>query len=243
MKSKNIRQIDELRGKTIYIAGKISGEADYGKKEFATAEKLIKARFKDITILNPTVLPENLAYDKAINISSAMLREADCIYFLDNWEKSKGAKYEMELAKVLDKKIEYIKEVREIINKENRDVGQKAAKENLQWKILVYGALLINGNTKTYIAYSISVSERHCKKIAKAVAANIAEILDIEEIENNLNIAITKGYMNKMDYLNSLTNKDHAHIVECLTEKHKIYRPKQHHAGEECVNIHDWSWE
>lgn len=242
MKSKNIRQIDELRGKTIYIAGKISGEADYGKKEFATAEKLLKARFKDITILNPTVLPENLAYDKAINISSAMLREADCIYFLDNWGKSKGAKYEMELAKVLDKKIEYIKEVREIINKENRDVG-KQLKKTCKERILVYGALLINGNTKTYIAYSISVSERHCKKIAKDVAANIAEILDIEEIENNLNIAITKGYMNEMDYLNSLTNKDHAHIVECLTEKHKIYRPKQHHAGEECVNIYDWSWE
>lgn len=243
MKSKNIRQIDELRGKTIYIAGRISGEADYGKKEFATAEKLLKARFKDITILNPTVLPENLAYDKAINISSAMLREADCIYFLDNWGKSKGAKYEMELAKVLDKKIEYIKELGEIINKENRDVGQKAAKENLRGKILVYGALLINGNTKTYIAYSISVSERHCKKIAKDVAANIAEILDTEEIENNLNIAITKGYMNKMDYLNSLTDKDYAHIVDCLTKKHKVYRPKQHHAGEECVNIYDWSWE
>lgn len=186
MNSKNIRQIDELQGKTIYIAGKISGEADYGKKEFATAEKLLKARFKDVTILNPTVLPENIAYDKAINISSAMLRESDCICFLDNWGKSKGAKYEMELAKVLDKKIEYIKQIREIINKEKRDVGQKAVKENLQEKTLIYGALLINGNIETYITYSISVSERHCKKVVSDVAANILERLDVEEIEKIL---------------------------------------------------------
>ena len=242
MNSKNIRQIDELQGKNIYIAGKISGEADYGKKEFATAEKLLKARFKDVTILNPTVLPENIAYDKAINISSAMLRESDCICFLDNWGKSKGAKYEMELAKVLDKKIEYIKQIREIINKEKRDVGQKAVKENLQEKTLIYGALLINGNIETYITYSISVSERHCKKVVSDVAANILERLDVEEIEKNINIIIKKGYMEKMDYLNSLTNEDHVHIFDCLTEEHKIYRPKQH-AEEECVNIHDWSWE
>lgn len=243
MNSKNIRQIDELQGKTIYIAGKISGEADYGKKEFATAEKLLKARFKDITILNPTVLPENIAYDKAINISSAMLRESDCICFLDNWGKSKGAKYEMELAKVLDKKIEYIKQIREIINKEKRDVGQKAAKENLQEKTLIYGALLINGNIETYIAYSISVSERHCKKVVSDVAANILERLDIEEIEKNINIIMKKGYMKRMDYLNSLTNEDYVHIFDYLIEEHKIYRPKQHHAEEECANIHDWSWE
>lgn len=65
-------------------------------------------------------------------------------------------------------------------------MGQKAVKENLQEKTLIYGALLINGNIETYIAYSISVSERYCKKVVSDVAANILERLDIEEIEKIL---------------------------------------------------------
>lgn len=89
----------------VYLAGKITGNENY-RSEFIKAEWRAKELLgDDILILNPAVLPENIDYNKAINITSAMLREADMVVLLKNWKNSRGATHEKELAELLSKKI------------------------------------------------------------------------------------------------------------------------------------------
>lgn len=89
----------------VYLAGKITGNENY-RSEFIKAEWRAKELLgDDILILNPVVLPENIDYNKAINITSAMLREADMVVLLKNWKNSRGATHEKELAELLNKKI------------------------------------------------------------------------------------------------------------------------------------------
>lgn len=90
---------------TVYLAGKITDNEKY-KRDFIKAEWRAKELLGDnILILNPAVLPENIDYNKAINITSAMLREADMVVLLKNWKNSRGATHEKELAELLGKKI------------------------------------------------------------------------------------------------------------------------------------------
>lgn len=89
----------------VYLAGKITGNENY-RSEFIKAEWRAKELLgDDILILNPVVLPENIDYNKAINITSAMLREADMVVLLKNWKNSRGATHGKELAELLGKKI------------------------------------------------------------------------------------------------------------------------------------------
>ncbi|MBF1637595.1 MAG: DUF4406 domain-containing protein [Prevotella sp.] len=89
---------------TVYLAGKITGNNEY-VRDFEVASWKVKEMFgDDILILNPAALPNNIDYDKAINITSAMLREADMIVLLKNWKGSRGASYERKLANLLGKK-------------------------------------------------------------------------------------------------------------------------------------------
>lgn len=90
---------------TVYLAGKITDNENY-KRDFIKAEWRVKELLGDnILILSPAVLPENIDYNKAINITSAMLREADMVVLLKNWKNSRGATHEKELAELLGKKI------------------------------------------------------------------------------------------------------------------------------------------
>lgn len=90
---------------TVYLAGKITGNDNY-KRDFIKAEWRAKELLgNNILILSPAVLPENIDYNKAINITSAMLREADMVALLKNWNSSNGARHEKELAELLGKKI------------------------------------------------------------------------------------------------------------------------------------------
>ena len=43
----------------IYIAGKITNDKNY-KEKFARAEKTIKERLPDVSVLNPAALPEKM---------------------------------------------------------------------------------------------------------------------------------------------------------------------------------------
>ena len=79
---------------TVYLAGKITDNENY-KRDFIKAEWRVKELLGDnILILSPAVLPENIDYNKAINITSAMLREADMVVLLKNWKNSRGATQE-----------------------------------------------------------------------------------------------------------------------------------------------------
>lgn len=75
--------------KTIYIAGKISGKADYGRAEFNEAEKRLTEQ--GYIVLNPASLPVGLPEKAYMPICLAMLDAADVIYMLKGWEDSEGA--------------------------------------------------------------------------------------------------------------------------------------------------------
>ena len=94
-----------LEGKIIFISGAITGIDGY-RKIFADAERWLLEQ--DCTVLNPAVLPPSgLEWEAYLRITTAMLREADVVYVLQNWERSRGVKEEVELAERLGKEIIY----------------------------------------------------------------------------------------------------------------------------------------
>lgn len=89
----------------IYIAGKISGFKNY-KEKFSKAEKQLIAQGH--ICMNPAVLPEGFPYKAYIPICIAMIDQCDSVYMLNNWEDSKGARFELEYAKVSGKEIKFL---------------------------------------------------------------------------------------------------------------------------------------
>lgn len=100
-----------LEGKIAFISGAITGVEGY-RNIFAAAEQ--RLREQDCTVLNPAVLPPSgMAWEAYLRITKAMVREADVIYVLKNWEHSRGVKEELALAESLGKEIIY--EPREVV--------------------------------------------------------------------------------------------------------------------------------
>ncbi len=88
----------------VYISGGITGVADY-KERFAAAEKRLKE--KGYTVLNPAVLPTGLTHEAYMQICLPMLRVADAIYLLKEWQESPGATEEFFAAREDGKTIWY----------------------------------------------------------------------------------------------------------------------------------------
>lgn len=89
----------------IYIAGPMSGLVEFNRPEFMfTAAKLTGSGH---TVLNPAILPDGLSQAEYMDICLAMLRCADAIYLLDDWESSLGAVAEKALAEKLGLKIAF----------------------------------------------------------------------------------------------------------------------------------------
>lgn len=94
--------------KTIYLAGKITGDPHYYIKFQEATCKLEAAGF---IVLNPAVLPPTgFTYEAYMRMSTAMLDECAAACFLPDWTDSNGAKYEFERAKAKDKHIFYFSE-------------------------------------------------------------------------------------------------------------------------------------
>nr|DAP20327.1 MAG TPA: N-deoxyribosyltransferase [Caudoviricetes sp.] len=80
--------------KTVYLAGKITGDPNYREK-FKIATEWLEAQ--GYIVLSPTLLPSvGFEYEAYMRMTLAMLKECDQVYFLSDWEESNGAKQEMD---------------------------------------------------------------------------------------------------------------------------------------------------
>ena len=95
----------------LYIAGKITGDAQYKKKFRKYADKFTG---KDFAVLNPANLPEGMAAGDYMKICFAMIDVADLIVFLPDWKESRGARLEMKYCKYVGKKIVELRKDSEI---------------------------------------------------------------------------------------------------------------------------------
>lgn len=85
-----------MGGNAIFISGKITGDPNYRCKFFKAEEEL---REKGYTkIMNPAMLPEGFEWGDYMDITMAMLKACDTIYFLADWKESQGARIERVMA-------------------------------------------------------------------------------------------------------------------------------------------------
>ena len=89
--------------KTVYIAGKITGNVDY-KMHFDAAKRMLQQQ--GYAVLSPDDLPEEgFTHDQYMRISRAMLGECETICLLPNWTDSDEASVECRLACTLGKRV------------------------------------------------------------------------------------------------------------------------------------------
>ncbi|MEG1758258.1 MAG: DUF4406 domain-containing protein [Oscillospiraceae bacterium] len=90
----------------VYIAGKITGDRNYRAKFSEARAELYGRGFT--TVINPAMLPEGLRPSDYMDICSAMLRSADVVAFLCDWEESPGAVLEHAYAAYVGKELLYL---------------------------------------------------------------------------------------------------------------------------------------
>jgi hypothetical protein len=100
--------IKSFSPKTIYLAGKITGDKNYRQK-FREAEEALST--DGSIVLSPTVLPQGFNWDAYMRMTQVMMSECCVVAFLPDWEESEGAKVEMEEAKKQKKEIIFLKRV------------------------------------------------------------------------------------------------------------------------------------
>lgn len=92
----------------IYISGAITGTDDFMER-FEKAEK--KLTDQGYSVVNPAKvnaqLPSDTDYEDYMRMSFCMLSMCETIYLLRGFEKSRGAKRELEFAKSEDMEIMY----------------------------------------------------------------------------------------------------------------------------------------
>ena len=86
---------------TVFISGKITGNAEY-KKQFNAVAKAYSEKV-NFTVLNPATLPVGLDNCDYADICKAMIDSADMVIFLPNWQDSKGARLEKAYCRYIDK--------------------------------------------------------------------------------------------------------------------------------------------
>lgn len=78
--------------RTLYLAGKITGDPYYFTKFYNAQKKLEEGGF---IVVNPALLPaEGFTWEAYMRMSGAMLAECAEVCFLPDWKESKGAKAE-----------------------------------------------------------------------------------------------------------------------------------------------------
>ena len=88
----------------VYLSGKISGvEITEAQNKFAEAEKLIRCKF-GYDVINPLKLPHDHGHtwEEYLKEDIKAMLTCDSIYMLSDWEISRGATVEYNLAKELN---------------------------------------------------------------------------------------------------------------------------------------------
>ncbi|UIA94702.1 DUF4406 domain-containing protein [Erwinia tracheiphila] len=80
------------RRPVIFIAGPMAGKPYFNRDEFYFAAKQLDDL--DFIVLNPAIFPDGLRHGQYMKMTLAMLKQADAIYLLNEWETSKGARAE-----------------------------------------------------------------------------------------------------------------------------------------------------
>lgn len=95
-------QTKGLPRKKVYISGQITGVEDTAYEKFLKAEKRLE--LKGYKVINPMKLPHE--HDKSwqayMKEDLKHLLDCDAIYMLADWEASKGARLEYDLAELLN---------------------------------------------------------------------------------------------------------------------------------------------
>lgn len=104
---KNLAVTNHTVDKTAYISGKITGlDPKAAQKHFDKAyKKLAKEGYRVINPVNLTKSFPNGTHEEYLAICLFMMRFANVVYFLNNWQDSPGSKAEMEYARDNDMKI------------------------------------------------------------------------------------------------------------------------------------------
>jgi len=82
----------------VYISGKITGNENY-EKQFNEAERELKKMGYEV--FNPARIKENWSYEDYMKFDIKHLLECEQIYLLPNWEDSKGARLEKQIAETV----------------------------------------------------------------------------------------------------------------------------------------------
>lgn len=88
--------------KTIYLAGRISGDPDFREKFRGYAERLQK-QHAGATIINPAEHPVGLSNAEYMRLSFAEIDVADVVAFMPDWHLSKGAYLERQYCNYIGK--------------------------------------------------------------------------------------------------------------------------------------------
>lgn len=87
---------EQKRKPVVFIAGPMTGYHNFNRSEFNTEAGLLEER--GFTVLNPAILPDGLRHDQYLHITLSMLEQADAVFLLNGWEKSRGATREFDRA-------------------------------------------------------------------------------------------------------------------------------------------------
>lgn len=91
-----------------YIAGKITGDADYREK-FSCAKSCLEA--EGFIVLNPAELPEGMLPADYMRICMSMVDTADVVAFLPGYTQSKGARLEWAYCQYVSKQTMYLEQM------------------------------------------------------------------------------------------------------------------------------------
>jgi hypothetical protein len=88
----------------IYISGPMTGHEDLNFPAFYEAEEILKAR--GFEVINPAAIEQpDKTWEACMRKDNVELMRADMIVTLPNWERSKGARLEVEIGTALGMKV------------------------------------------------------------------------------------------------------------------------------------------